>query len=44
LNIIKSKTENDIKIYLDNGNKIYNEYFTFDGCAKNIIRKIKSAE
>lgn len=40
LNIIKSKTENDIKKYLDNGNNIYNEYFTFDGCAKNIIKKI----
>jgi hypothetical protein len=38
LNIIKSKTEEDIQRYVTNGKKIYKEYFTFEGCAKQIIK------
>lgn len=40
-NIIESKTKEDIENYLKNGEKIYKEYFTFEGCFKKIIEKIK---
>lgn len=37
LETIKSKTEEDIKRYVKNGEDIYKKYFTFEGCAKTII-------
>jgi hypothetical protein len=40
LNIIKSKTKEDIEKYIDNGKRIYEEFFTFEGCAKTIISKL----
>jgi hypothetical protein len=40
--ILRSKTKEDIKNYLINGEKIYNEFFTYEGCAKTIINKINS--
>lgn len=39
-NILKSKTKNEIAKYLKKGEKIYNEYFTFEGCAHKIIKKL----
>jgi len=41
-NILKSKTIEDIKNYLINGERIYEEFFTYEGCAKTIINKINS--
>ena len=38
--ILKSKTEIDIKNYIKKGEKIYNDYFTFEGCAKKIIENV----
>jgi len=35
--ILKSKTDLDINRYLDNGKRIYKEYFDYTGCAKKII-------
>jgi len=40
LDIVKSKTEDDIKRYIENGERIYEEYFTFEGCTQKIINKI----
>lgn len=40
LNIIKSKTKEDIERYVRNGEKIYEEYFTFSGCSQKIINLI----
>ena len=40
--ILNSKTNKDIKNYLINGERIYNEFFTYEGCAKTIINKINS--
>lgn len=40
LNVIQNKTKDDIKKYVENGERIYREYFTFDGCAHKIIDKI----
>ena len=40
LNIVKSKTKDDIKRYVENGERIYEEYFSFEGCAQKIINKI----
>lgn len=40
LTILKSKTKEDIAKYISNGEKIYKEYFTFEGCAHKIIDKI----
>ena len=37
LNIIRSKTKDDIRRYVENGEKIYKEYFTFSGCSQKII-------
>ncbi len=42
LEIIKSKTKEDIQRYVENGKRIYEEYFTFDGCSRQIINKINS--
>lgn len=39
--IIKDKSIKDITNYIDNGKSIYNEYFTYEGCMKNIIEIIK---
>lgn len=36
-NILKSKTNSDIIRYLDNGQRIYKEYFDYIGCAKKIM-------
>lgn len=38
--LIRQKSENDIKIYIENGKKIYKEYFDYDGCAKKIIENL----
>lgn len=40
LNIVKNKTKEDIQQYLSNGEKIYKEYFTFEGCTHQIINKL----
>ena len=40
LNIVKRKTKDDIKRYVENGERIYEEYFSFEGCAQKIINKI----
>lgn len=37
--ILKNKTNEDIKRYQENGEKIYNEFFDYDGCSKKIIEK-----
>jgi hypothetical protein len=42
--VINSKSEEDIAIYKKNGEKIYEEYFTYDGCLNNIIKKINESE
>jgi len=39
-NIIENKTEQEINNYKINGQKIYDDYFSFKGCTKNIIKKI----
>ena len=39
-NIIDSKNQNDIDLYRKRGKEIYDEYFDYDGCAKQIIIKI----
>ena len=38
--ILRSKTEEEISEYRINGQRIYEEYFTFEGCAKQIIKKL----
>lgn len=38
--IINSKTEEEISQYRMNGQRIYEEYFSFEGCAKQIINKL----
>ena len=38
--ILRSKTEEEIAMYRVNGEKMYEEYFTFEGCAKQIIKKL----
>jgi len=38
--LIKQKSENDIKMYIENGKKIYKEYFDYAGCAKKIIENL----
>jgi len=38
--IVESKTETDIQRYLVNGEKIYDKYFTYEGCAKEIINML----
>ena len=38
--IIESKTEEEIQIYKLNGQKIYNKYFDYSSCSKQIIKKI----
>jgi len=40
--ILFSKTTDDIEKYLENGKRIYKEYFEYEGCAKKIIEKIQS--
>jgi glycosyltransferase involved in cell wall biosynthesis len=42
LKIIQSKTKEDIERYVRNGEKIYEEYFTFSGCSQKIIDLICS--
>lgn len=39
-NIISDKTEDEILQYRINGQRIYKEYFSFEGCAKQIIKKL----
>ena len=38
--LLNSKTENDIKNYLSQGEKIYKEYFDYEGCSKKIIENL----
>ena len=38
--ILRSKTAEEIAKYRTNGARIYEEYFTFEGCARQIIKKI----
>lgn len=38
--ILRSKTQSDIDNYIKKGEEIYKEYFDYDGCAKQIIKKI----
>jgi len=38
--ILRGKTEKEIAEYRANGERIYEEYFTFEGCTKQIIKKI----
>ena len=38
--ILRSKTGEEIEQYLINGARIYKEYFTFEGCANTIIKKV----
>jgi hypothetical protein len=38
--LLNNKTEEDIKEYKENGEKIYKEYFDYEGCSKKIITKI----
>jgi len=40
LKIIKGKTKEDIKRYLKNGESVYEEYFSFRGCAQTIINRL----
>lgn len=40
LSIIQSKTGEDIRRYLERGKAVYEKYFTFDGCSKEIISKL----
>jgi hypothetical protein len=40
--IIENKSNKEIKKYLDNGERIYKEYFDYEGCAKKIINKINA--
>ena len=40
LDIIKSKTKEEIAEYVENGKAIYEQYFTFEGCTKKIIEKL----
>ena len=39
-NILRGKTEEEIVKYRINGQKIYEEYFSFEGCAKQVIKKV----
>ena len=41
---LKQKTENEIKKYLNQGYRIYKEYFDYEGCAKKIIEKINGMD
>lgn len=38
--IITNKTEDEISQYRINGRRIYEEYFSFEGCTKQIIKKL----
>lgn len=38
--ILRSKTEKDIKNYIEQGKIIYKEYFDYEGCSKKIIEKL----
>lgn len=38
--ILNSKSVKDINNYVENGKKIYKEYFDYEGCAKKIIKKV----
>lgn len=40
LNILQSKTEDEIYQYVESGREIYREYFTYNGCAEKIISKL----
>lgn len=40
--ILRSKTDDDIKKYIENGERIYKEYFEYEACAKKIIEKVES--
>ena len=40
-NIISGKTEDEVSQYRINGQKVYEEYFSFEGCAKQIIKKLR---
>ncbi|MFW5847866.1 MAG: exostosin domain-containing protein [bacterium] len=42
--IMKSKTPEEINTYRKNGDKIYNEYFTYIGCSDKIIKLLKKNE
>ena len=37
--ILHSKTSDDIKNYISNGETIYKEYFDYEGCSKKILEK-----
>ena len=39
--ILKSKTEKEINILKENGKKIYEEYFTYEGSSKKIIKHLQ---
>ena len=39
-NIITSKTKDDIHTLKKNGERIYAEYFDYEGCAKQIVKKL----
>jgi len=38
--IIRNKTAEEIAAYRVNGQRIYEEYFSFEGCSKQIIKKL----
>jgi hypothetical protein len=38
--ILKSISESDYQKLLDNGKKVYNEYFTLEGMFQNIIKRL----
>jgi hypothetical protein len=38
--IIKSKTEKDLVQYIKNAQQIYMDYFSFEGCSRQIINKL----
>jgi len=39
-NILRSKTEEEISEYRVNGQTVYEEYFSFEGCTKQIVKKL----